>query len=158
MRLVIAGSGPDRESLEALAARLGVRDRVDFLGAIPNSEVPDLLRRLDVYVALSRLDSESFGVAIVEAAACSCPTLVSDAAGPAEVVEDGTTGIIVARNDADAAAAALTRLLQDPGLAREMGGAGRRHVVANYSWDHCLDVMENVYETAIADHRAGRRR
>jgi hypothetical protein len=39
-----------------------------------------------------------------------------------------------------------------------MGGAGRRHVVANYSWDHCLDVMEGVYETAIADHRAGRRR
>lgn len=156
VRLVIAGSGPDREALEALAGRLGVGDRVDFLGAIPNSEVPDLLGRLDVYVALSRW--ESFGVAVLEAAACSCPTLVSDADGPAEVVEDGTTGIIVARDDADAAAAALMRLLQDPDLARGMGEAGRRHVVANYSWDHCLDVMEGVYETAIADHRAGRRR
>ena len=58
-----------------------------------------MLGGLDVYVALSRLDSESFGVAIVEAAACGCPTVVSDVSGPAEVVEDKVTGIIVPRDN-----------------------------------------------------------
>ena len=157
-RLVIAGTGPQEASLKQLAAELGVADRVEFLGAVANSEVPGLLRGLDVYAALSRLDSESFGVAIIEAAACGVPTVVSDAAGPAEVVDDGVTGIIVPRDNPSAAAEALDRLLADPQAAHAMGQAGRRHVIKHYSWEYCLNVMEDVYGKAIADFGAGRQR
>lgn len=153
VRLVIAGTGPQEEELKNLVAKLKITDRVEFLGAIPNTEVPELLGGLDVYVALSRLDSESFGVAIVEAAACGCPTVVSDVSGPAEVVEDKVTEIIVPRDNPVEAAKALDQLLGDPEVAQEMGRAGRRHVVENYSWEHCLEVMEEVYIRAIAGER-----
>ena len=150
-RCVIAGRGEERISLEQLTAELGVADRVEFTGQIPNAEVPDLLRSFDVYVALSR--NESFGVAILEASACGLPTVVSDAPGPAEVVVDGTTGFVVGRDDPQAAADAIGKLLADPSLAHRMGEAGRAHTVANYSWTRCLEIMEDVYARAIAGER-----
>ncbi|MDO5093093.1 MAG: glycosyltransferase [Propionibacteriaceae bacterium] len=150
-RCVIAGQGQERANLERLAAELGVADRVEFTGQIPNTEVPDLLRSFDVYVALSR--NESFGVAILEAAACGLPTVVSDAPGPAEVVVAGTTGFVVGRDDPQAAAEAIGKLLADPSLAHRMGEAGRAHTVANYSWTRCLEIMEDVYARAIAGER-----
>lgn len=151
LTLEIAGHGPQEAELKELARGLGVADRVSFLGQIPNPEVPEVLGRFDVFVALSR--AESFGVAILEALACGTPAVTSDAPGPAEVMIDGDTGFVVPRDDVDAAAAALTRLLAEPGLARRLGEQGRRHVVDNYSWEHCLNVMEQVYTRAIAGER-----
>ncbi|MDO5068080.1 MAG: glycosyltransferase [Propionibacteriaceae bacterium] len=151
LRLRVAGQGDQESDLRALATKLGVADRVDFLGQLPNPEVPEVLRGLDVFVALSR--EESFGVAILEALACGTPAVTSDAPGPAEVMRDGVTGFVVPRNDPDAAARALQRLVDDPEMARRMGEAGRRHVMENYSWQHCLEVMEGVYARAIANER-----
>lgn len=151
--LEISGDGPQRADLEALARRLGVADRVRFFGRVAHERVPEMLNRLDIYVALSRLDSESFGVAILEASACEKPVLVSDADGPAEVTLNGETGIIVPRGNPDAAAAALIRLIKDPAERARMGAAGRTHVIENYTWTTSVEAMLSVYESIISDHK-----
>ncbi|MEP6875123.1 MAG: glycosyltransferase, partial [Burkholderiales bacterium] len=66
-RLHVVGDGPQRAELESLARELGIASRVEFAGAVPHADVPAWLNRFDVYAAPSRLDSESFGVAVIEA-------------------------------------------------------------------------------------------
>ena len=99
-------------------------------------------------------------MAIIEAGACGLPAVVSDADGPAEVVEDGVTGLIVPRGDVIASATALMQLVDDVELRLRMGGAGRDHVVEMYSWEHSLDLMEQAYRDTIDDavrqHCSGR--
>lgn len=145
LRLLLVGGGPQLEELRALAARLGVGDRTRFTGQVPMAEVPRHHRMLDVYAALSTTDSESFGVAVIEAGACGRPVVVSDVGGLPEVVRDGETGLIVPRNDPGAAAAALERLVLDPGLRARLGAAGRAHVTATYDFERNLDQMLALY-------------
>ena len=154
--LLVVGDGPQRAELEALARSLGVADRVRFVGAVAHAEVPDWLNRLDVYVAMSRLDSESFGVAAVEASACALPVLVSDVDGLREVVIDRETGLVLPRDDAAALARALAQLFDVPELRARLGQAGRLHVMARYEWSHCVDLMLASYRRVIARHVAGR--
>jgi glycosyltransferase involved in cell wall biosynthesis len=143
--LLVVGDGPQRAELEALARSLGVADRVRFVGAVAHAEVPDWLNRLDVYVAMSRLDSESFGVAAVEASACALPVLVSDVDGLREVVIDRETGLVLPRDDAPALARALAQLFDAPDLRARLGQAGRQHVMARYEWQRCVDAMLACY-------------
>lgn len=141
LRLVLVGGGPQRAELEALAAALGIAAQVQFVGAVPHAEVPRWLNRFDVYVAASRLDSESFGVAVLEASACALPVVVSDAGGLPEVVADGVTGLVVPREDPAALATVLARLIDAPDERRRLGDAGRRHVVEHYGWEASVDRM-----------------
>ena len=145
-RLLVVGDGPQRAQLEALAGELGIASRSEFAGAVAHAEVPAWLNRFDVYAAPSRLDSESFGVAVIEASACAMPVVVSDAGGLPEVVRDGETGLVVARDDAPALQAALKRLVLDAALRERLGQAGRAHVEREYEWGHCVDVMERCLE------------
>lgn len=147
VRLRIVGSGPEGTTLRALAAEAGVHDRVDFIGAVPHERVPDELRKMDVFCALSR--EESFGVAVIEASACGLPVVVSDVGGLPEVVRDGVTGRVVPRNDPAAAAEALAHLIASTELRHQWGSAGRAHVQAAYAWPRCIDRMEAVLNGAI---------
>lgn len=157
LRLEIYGEGPQRAELEALAERLGVAGSVRFHGAIPHDQVPGAMRSLDIYVALSRLDSESFGVAILEASASGVPVVVSDASGPAEVTDDGVTGFVVPRDNPAAAAEAIGRLADDPTLRQQMGTAGRHHVEQHYTWQASVDSMLDAYRRTLALAKGGRR-
>ena len=139
VRYVVVGEGPDRARLEALARALGVAERVVFAGAVGDDEVADAYATATVYVGLSRLDDgvnvEGFGIAFVEAAASGVAVVAGDSGGVRSAVRDGTTGLVVAPEDAAAAAAALDRLLGDPALRRAMGAAGRAAVETHYNWD-----------------------
>jgi L-malate glycosyltransferase len=148
-RLLVVGDGPQRVALQALARELGIEDRVDFAGAVAHADVPGWLQRFDIYAAPSRLDSESFGVAVIEASACALPVVVSDAGGLPEVVRDGQTGLVVPRDDVPALQAALKRLLLDATLRDELGRAGRAHVEHAYEWGQCVERMEACYARAI---------
>jgi glycosyltransferase involved in cell wall biosynthesis len=148
--LRLVGDGPQRSELEALARRLGVADRVRFAGAVPHERVPAELRGFDVYAAASRLDSESFGVAVIEASACGLPVAVTRVGGLPEVVREGETGLVVERDDPPALAAALARLLGDAALRRRLGDAGRAWVRSEYEWKHCVERMIEVYRGVAA--------
>jgi glycosyltransferase involved in cell wall biosynthesis len=141
LSLLVVGGGPQRDELEALARSLGIAAQVRFVGPVPHAEVADWLNRMDIYVAVSRLDSESFGVAVLEASACALPVVVSDAGGLPEVVADGETGLVVPREDSAALAAALERLLADAALRRAFGAAGRARVQRHYEWAASVDRM-----------------
>jgi len=157
IELTLVGGGPEEEELKQLAQRLNIDQYVDFVGPIPHHSVPEYLNSFDIYVALSTLDSESFGVAIVEASACGVPVVVSDAGGLPEVVADGQTGYIVPRNNSEEAADRILQLLNDPMLRKTMGDAGRQFVLDNYEWKENADRMERLYETVVNEHNKSER-
>ena len=113
------------EELRAHAARLGIADRVLWLGF--RDDIPDILRLCDVFV-LPSVD-EPFGRAIIEAMAVARPVVATRSGGVPEIVVDGETGLLVAPQDAAALADALRVLLSDPGRAGQMGerGMARAH-------------------------------
>ena len=148
--LRIVGPGSHRKAYERLAERLGLAHRVQFCGAIAHSEVPAMLRSLDIFVAASRKDSESFGVAVIEASACALPVVVSDAGGLPEVVEHDVTGIVMPRDRADVLAQALVRLAADPALRKALGDQGRAAVRSRYEWRDCVDQMIVRYQQVAA--------
>lgn len=154
LSLVIVGGGPQRAELEALAATLGVASQVRFVGAVPHDDVPGWLNRFDVYAAVSRLDSESFGVAVLEASACALPVVVSDVGGLPEVVLDGRTGRVVPREDPQALAQALQQMLGSAEERQRLGAAGRRHVLERYEWQASIDCMVACLAAVAARHRA----
>lgn len=147
--LRLVGGGRARRDYERLTAELGLEDRIRFYGEIRHAEVPAMLSGFDIYAAISRDDSESFGVAVIEASACGLPVLVSDAGGLPEVVEDEVTGIIVPRSDPRAVARALLRLAADPALRQAFGAAGRERVKRLYEWSGCVDEMLAIYAQII---------
>lgn len=148
--LRLVGDGPSTNEYKQQVSKLGIENKVEFVGRVPHTEVPNELAKLDIYVALSRLDSESFGVAIIEAGAAGRPVVVSDAGGLPEVTLQNKTGLIVPREDPQAAADAIEKLVLNPELRRELGLAGRKHVATTYDWPACVNAMINVYEKVIA--------
>jgi L-malate glycosyltransferase len=152
LRLMLVGDGSQRYALEAFAQSKDIREKVVFVGSVAHDEVPVWLNRLDIYVAASRLDSESFGVAAVEASACGLPVVVSDVGGLPEVVRHGETGIVVPRESPQALAQALKKLLLDPDLRLRMGRAGREFVASTYEWERCVDTMEAAYREVVVNH------
>lgn len=149
VKLEISGGGPDMDLLQNLARDLGISKQVLFHGQVNHHDVPKMLNRLDIYCAFSRLDSESFGVAILEASSCEKPVIVSDAEGPAEVTLDGITGIVVPKEDVDASAKAMIKLIQDETLRQKMGKGGRQHVLEHYTWEKSLDLMIEAYNETM---------
>lgn len=154
LRLEITGGGPDEASLRRRVERLGISDRVIFHGAVAHQDVPRMLHRIDIFAALSRDDSESFGVAAVEAAACGKPVVVSDVEGLAEVTPDGVTGFVVPRENPTAAAQAMLQLASDPALRAAMGRAGREHVLEHYTWERSLECMIDAYRAVVEQRPA----
>lgn len=153
LKLRLVGDGPQLSELKQLTVKLGVADRVEFTGRVPHTHVAKELAGLDIYVALSRLDSESFGVAIIEAGAAGRPVVVSDAGGLPEVTVHGVTGLVVPRENPQAAADAIEILLRDASLRQKMGFAAQKHVAEHYCWDECVQKMLEVYRKVITSYQ-----
>lgn len=147
--LVIVGDGPCRSEYEKLAADLGISDNVRFVGRVSNDRLPWYYNSFSVAVSLSVLDSESFGVVAVEAMACGCPVVVSDADGFTEVVENGVTGFVVPKRSPEAAADAIQKFIDNPGLRDSMGAAGRDRVCRLYDWKDNVALMLNIYGEVV---------
>ena len=145
LRLLIVGGGPQQVEIERLANQLGLNEITQFVGRVPHAEVPKFLNLLDIYVAASRMESESFGVAVVEASACGIPVIVSNVGGLPKVVKGGETGLIVERENVDALSKAMLKLIEDPLLRERMGKAGRQYILNNFNWDDNATLMEKVY-------------
>lgn len=143
IRLKIYGEGEQREELMALTEQLRLREKVFFEGWIPNDQVPEALKGLDVFVLGS--ESESFGVAAVEAMACGLPIVATNVTGFREVIKDGETGFLVPVKDARAMAGHMKKLYKDRELREEMGRKGRMRVEELYSWEICVEKMLAIY-------------
>lgn len=132
VRYQVAGAGDDSSRLEALAAELGVRQHVDFLGRVSDAELVELYQGCDIYVMPSfvrkRGDGswagEGFGIVYIEAAACSKPSIGCDEGGQTDIIEDGKTGLLV-KPEALQVAKALETLISDAALRQRMGRAAK---------------------------------
>lgn len=130
--LTIAGDGPELSRLQSMAAALQLGDRVRFLGAVPNPELPQLYRRAAVFVSPSL--SEGFGLTLAEALACECAVVASDLPAVREIVRDGETGMLVPAGDTAKMADAVLALLAAPAQRQKLGRAGRDSVCRRFDW------------------------
>lgn len=151
-RLLIAGTGPDRDALRRVAHGLGLDASVRFLGLVPHEEMPALLSASHVAVVPS-VGHEGYGVAAVEASASARPVIASRLDGLAEVVRDGVTGLLVRPGNADALASAILLLARTPSLRRSMGLAGRATVESTYTTERSVDGIADMYESALRASR-----
>ncbi|MBM3267050.1 MAG: glycosyltransferase [Candidatus Sericytochromatia bacterium] len=143
VRLRLAGAGYLRADLEALAARLGLADRVEFLGRLPADDVPAFYRGLHCFVLASL--SEGLAVAAEEAAACGLPIVATRVGGNPEIVRDGETGTLVPPRDPQALSRALEDLLGHPERRSEYGRRAREWAAAHFELRACGDRFAALY-------------
>ncbi|TWU03558.1 GDP-mannose-dependent alpha-(1-6)-phosphatidylinositol monomannoside mannosyltransferase [Neorhodopirellula pilleata] len=141
LHALIIGEGPERGTIEALRAELGLNDRIHLLGN--RSDTPRLLSACDIFTLCSL--NEASPVSILEALACQTPVVATDVGSIGETVIDGQTGRLVPSQDVDAFAGAIADLLADPQLRRAMGERGRQLVMDTGS----LTSMVNGYDQLI---------
>ena len=147
--LWIAGEGELRADLEKLAARLGLGDRVRFLGWRP--ERGALLRAADVVALPSRY--EPFGTVMVEAWQTDKPLVAAAAAGPAAYVKDGVNGLLVPVDDPPALAVAIRRAIEDKGLRETLIQGGRRTYEAEFTRARIVEAYLELYRKLAAGRR-----
>jgi len=147
----VAGDGPGRPRLEQLARALGVAHAVEFLGRVPEEDLPSVYRSAHIFVMPAREEPkaasmEGFGIVYLEASASGLPVVVGRSGGAVEAVRDGETGLLVPPDDPGALSEALLRLLRDPDLRCRMGQAGCRWVEKEMNWDRAARQMQAVLE------------
>ncbi len=153
-RLLIAGVGPLQAELVQLAARLGLEQRVRFLGFDPN--VQRWMQAADGFVLSSRY--EGLPMVLLEAGACALPAVATDVPGTREAIVNGETGWLAPAGDADALALAMAKLMRTPiEERRAMGERARRHVVEQFGIESVLDRWEQLY-AELLDRKNARRR
>ncbi|HET7559693.1 MAG TPA: 1,4-alpha-glucan branching protein domain-containing protein, partial [Limnochordia bacterium] len=147
-KLAVLGRGGERQALERLAGELGLAERVEFMGYVQHPRLGAYLRAADVVAVPSRY--EPFGIVALEAMAARSALAASATGGLAEVVEHERTGLLVEPGNADAWAAALARLLDDPELRRRLSARAAADVRARWGWDKVAQATEALYAEALA--------
>ena len=145
-RLVMIGDGPDRSKAEAFCRERHLMDHVLFLGNVPNLE--EIVGACDLFVLPS--ETESFGMAALEALASEVPVIASRAGGLPELVVDGEVGYLLPVGDVDGMAECAIRILSDDALRKRMGDAGRRLATEKFDVAHVVPRYVAFYETVRA--------
>ncbi len=141
-------AGKDAGALAALAAELGVADRVHLLGAVPHAELPGVYRAASLFLNPSVL--ETFGNVTCEAMACGLPVVAADAPGTRFQVVDGQTGVLVKAPSPQRLAAATIRVLARADGGAALGAAGRKRVEAVFAWPAVAAAYEAQYRRLAA--------
>ena len=149
-RLAIAGDGPERTQLGALAGTLGIGDRVDFLGQRTSTQMPDVYPAFDALVlpSLTRPNwKEQFGRVLIEAMACGVPVIGSDSGEIPNVI--GDAGLIFPEGDMVALRDSIAHLLADPEQRARYAEAGRQRVLAEFTQAQIAAATVRVYREIL---------
>jgi phosphatidyl-myo-inositol dimannoside synthase len=137
---LVAGMPVRAAEFMQLAQDLKVADHVHFLGRVTSEKLVQLLNCCDVFVMTSKRtvdgDFEGYGIAVIEAALCGKPAVVSNCSGLAEAISEGITGLGVPEGDEVATANAILTLLEDDQRTRKMGETARQNALAQSTWEH----------------------
>jgi teichuronic acid biosynthesis glycosyltransferase TuaC len=147
--LLIAGAGPLRAQLEALARELGVADRVRFLGEVPHAELPNLYRAADIMVLAS--EREGWANVLLESMASGTPVVATDVNGAPEVVRSPAAGVLVGERTVERLADAIGRLRQNLPRREET----RRYAEA-FGWSSVATANRTLLQTVAACGYRGR--
>lgn len=145
VKLLIVGDGKQKECLENLVSALALQNDVLFTGYIDSENISVYYNELDIYVALSVFDSESFGVAVLEASSSEKPVIVSNVGGLPEVVENDITGFVVPPRNEHEAAEKICFLIENSKIRNAFGRNGRKRVLHNYDFKNNLEDMIKHY-------------
>jgi glycosyltransferase involved in cell wall biosynthesis len=144
--LSIAGDGPDRPRLEVKANTSPAASRIRFRGRIPNAELPDFLRTLDVLVVPSITMpnwNEQFGRIIIEAMACAVPVIGSTCGSIPEIVGEG--GVVFPERDAGELRTTLESLATDRSALQGLSQRARQRVLEHFSWERVAPRILKIY-------------
>ena len=144
--LLIAGSGPEEQSLRERSSRSKVAHRIRFLGNIPREQVPSVLNNATVYCLPSY--SEPFGMTALEAMACGRPVIGTNVSGLGYLLPDAA--FVVEPGDRVGLASVLHRLLSSEDLRQTTGTLNRATAVNEYDWDRVIDRLEVLYSEVLA--------
>ncbi|MCU1319911.1 MAG: glycosyl transferase group 1 [Edaphobacter sp.] len=145
-RLMLIGDGPDRSTAEQLALRHKVQDRIHFLGKQDN--VNELLPLADLMLMPSEM--ESFGLAALEAMACSVPTIGTRVGGVPELIDDKVNGLLFEVGDIEGMSNAAIDLLRDQPRLQAMSVAARKTAQDRFCSSRIIPLYEGYYERVVA--------
>jgi len=149
LKVLLIGPGTKTDYYKNMIRSEGLEGVVEITGRVPFTEVSNYHNLLDVFLNVSIDDSESFGVAVVEALACETPVVVTDVGGLKEVVDHGEYGIVVKKKNAEEIADAVEKIINDENYIKTITAKGRQHVLKKYDFDVCLDKMIHIYKTHL---------
>lgn len=146
-RLLLVGDGPDRPKVEQHCRQCGICDAITFIGNLPLVE--EVLVGADLFLLPS--ETESFGLAALEALACEVPVVATDVGGLPEVIRDGENGFLRPVGDIEGMASAALKLLEDDSLRRQFGEAGRRWAVEQFDEASVVRQYRRVYQRVLEE-------
>ena len=144
-RLLLVGDGPDRARIEQRCRQCGICDQITFIGNLP--AVEEILVGADLFLLPS--ETESFGLAALEALSCEVPVIATEVGGLPEVVTHGENGFLLPLGDVNAMVEAALELLRDEPRRRRFGAAGRRRALENFSESDVVERYRGVYQRAL---------
>lgn len=147
-KFVFAGDGPARAEWEAMAARLGIRSKVFFLGK--RDDMPAIYAALDIVVLPSF--KEAMPMCLLEALAAARPVIATSVGAIPQLVIPGVTGLLFEPGDVNALSAAMLRLLREPELGRKLGRHGHAHVARHFASEVVGKSYIGLYQEALQDH------
>jgi glycosyltransferase involved in cell wall biosynthesis len=153
IRLLMIGEGALRQELENLTKDLRIQDIVSFCGPVEHEKVPYYLAQMNIFVMPSVYESETFGIAAIEAQAMGVPVIATKVGGIPEAVKDGITGILVPPRDPKSIAEAILKLISDKSLMESMSCEGPRFVAENFDWQKNAGRVEELYESLLLRYR-----
>lgn len=144
--LLIVGDGTKRKDYETLVSELNLVEKVVFTGKVNHSDVPNYHRMIDVFVCLSKLNSESFGVSLVEAMSSRSIVVASKVDGFSEVLDHSNKyGYLVEKNNPEQVAEVLGMIILNKKPAIHKTMMSREHILRKYDWNENLNTMITVY-------------
>jgi len=146
-QVLLVGDGPERAKLERDAERLGVGDRLHFVGFFAHDWLPAVFAHADLLVLPSLY--EELGTVLLEAMQAALPIVASRTGGIPDVIEDGVNGILVPPGEPEELAHAINRLLADRDLARRLS-EGAQERVKDYDWEVLAERVLRVYQGVTA--------
>ncbi len=153
---VVVGLPTKEKEYRALATNLGVSAHVHFMGRVEAEALLQFMNACEAFVMTSRHtaygDFEGYGIAVVEAALCGKPAVVSTDSGLAEAIIDGVTGYAVEPDNPQAVAGALVRLLRDKDLRRDMGQAARERALREQTWEQRAQAYDSLLRGLLTSH------
>lgn len=146
-KLILVGNGPQRNHLEQLVEKLGLKSSISFTGMVSDAEKIRLISESAVLLNPSLI--EGFGIVVLEGFACGKPVITSDSKPLSDLIDDSVDGYVVPAADADSWAGKIIELFSDDAKAARMGLAGRKKTLADYSISKLCDDMISLYQKSL---------
>lgn len=148
MRVAIAGTGPDKGSLEKLTRKLRLSHQIKFIGYVDSNNLPGLYNfaRMAVFPSYDR---EGILTTMLEAASCGLPVITTTACSMHEFLRHRKNGLLVPPRDSIALSHAILEMYRHKKLQRRLGAAARENVVAGWDWNTKIKFVEKIYEEVL---------